>query len=253
MDWQCHPSMTVCLCVCLYAHLCLHGLCFHLRVSSAFTVNPKKNVKYVYLCPQIFMAGKKESNTLIFRSSRRVLWIKYLGRRSLDLLVLSESPGSHWFLTRQLGHHYNKMHYSQPHLPSDTLANLILPYYQLLLATVHVCVCVLVSTVMDTIEGLPFMFCSRQDFTSQELWPVEHVSAGKIQLSSLSYRRMHTHTHHYVWAPITYWAYGRSETGSGEELGGNTSVFFHLRQRQWQIKSQSLKWIKFILCLIPCI
>lgn len=52
---------------------------------------------------------KEPGSTLIFNSLRCFHSIKYLGRRSLDLYVLAESLGSHWFLTRQLGHQQNAL------------------------------------------------------------------------------------------------------------------------------------------------
>lgn len=105
-------------------------------------LNPKKEVKCVHLCLQIFTGGgktkkkRKEGSVHIFKSSRRVPWIKYLGRRSLDLPVLAESSGSHWFLTRQLGRHYSKMHYSHQ-VPSDTL----LPTFTGHCVCVYTCMC----------------------------------------------------------------------------------------------------------------
>lgn len=128
-----------CSCVCFCVSLFLRGLC----MTDAFTVNHKiKNLKCVYLCPQTLLAGEKSA--LLFKSSRRVLRIKYLGRRSLDRPVL-ETPGSHWFLTRQLGHQYNKMHYSQPHIPSDTLPSLTPPTTTINLCWL-LCMCALQRT-----------------------------------------------------------------------------------------------------------
>lgn len=194
MDRQCRPSMNACVYVCFHVHLCLRGLCFHMCVSGAFTVNPKKWVQCVYLCPRALVAGEKRAVRSSFKSSRRVSRIKYLGRRSLDLHVLAETPGSHWFLTRQLGHHYNKMHYSQPHVPSDTLASLT----PLLSAFIGHCARVCVSTEMDTTQGLPSTFSPRQDSTSQDRWPAKLLA----RFSNLAFSQ--THAHHYMCEPHSY-------------------------------------------------
>lgn len=94
MDRQCRPSMNVCLCVCFHVHLGFRGLCFHMRVNGTFTVNPgKKGAACVFVSARA-RGRRKEGSVLIFKSSRRVPRIKYLGRRSLDLLVLAETPGS---------------------------------------------------------------------------------------------------------------------------------------------------------------
>lgn len=132
-------SCCVCVYVCVFVHVHLHGLCFHVHW---FTVNPQKEGA---VC--VFVSRKKEGSVLSFKSSRHIPRMKYLGSRSLDLPVLAETPGTHWFLTRQLGRHYNKMHYSQPHISSDTHTRLTpSPPTQPSLATVHVrmCVCLFV-------------------------------------------------------------------------------------------------------------
>lgn len=106
------------------------GFVFPHACEQCIYSKPEEKEDGMWLC--VFLSarargGRKEGSALIFKSSRCVPRIKYLGRRSLDLHVLAETPGSHWFLTTQLGRHYNKMHYSQLHIPSDTLVRLTLP------------------------------------------------------------------------------------------------------------------------------
>lgn len=117
--------------------MCAFCACFfyvHLRLLGPF---PRACEGCIYSEPEekdvcVFLStcargGRKEASLLISKSSGCVPRIKYLGRRSLDLHALAETPGSHWFLTTHLGHYYNKMHYSQLHIPSDTLFSLMPP------------------------------------------------------------------------------------------------------------------------------
>lgn len=84
--------------------------------SNAFTVTPKKRWTCGFVSAQHTQGRRKEGSAVIFKSSWRAPRMKYLSRRSLDLPMLAKH-GSHWFLTKQLGHHYNKMHYGWPHMP----------------------------------------------------------------------------------------------------------------------------------------
>lgn len=169
-------------------------------------------------CSACICFQEKRWHVLSFKSSRRVFRMKNLGRRRLDLRVLAETPGSHWFLTRQLGRCYNKMHYNQPHVSSDTLTSLSLPRSSLLAG---LCVCV----HWDGHSSRP----------SYVLFQKESYLLGLLTSETCK-----------CWQDISYLAFPQTHSGIDRELGG-TSVFFNLRQRQRQIKTQLLKGIKFIL------
>lgn len=117
--------MCAFMCVFFFTYICACWVCFHVRVRGAFTVNQKKKM---CVCLSVnTRSWREERGMLISKSSGCVPRIKYLGRRSLDLHALAQTPGSHWFLTTHLGHYYNKMHYSQLHSSTPPPANLHWP------------------------------------------------------------------------------------------------------------------------------
>lgn len=125
---------------------------------------------------------------------------------ALTSVCLQKTAGSHRFLTRRLGRHYNKMHYGQ-------------------LSTASV---VAVCAREDGHSSRSSSLSPRGDFTA---WPVK-ISAGKIPKTPSV-------------TCVTFQSRSRLEADrSGEQ-------YICILPPETQTKSQLLKGIRSILCLIP--